>query len=71
MPLKHELPSKVPKNCNQLKMLLKEKSKPSLNEQQKFEILKKAIIEAYIVLPRPHLIICQLEDEFYNLIRVM
>ena len=52
-------------------MLLKEKSKPSLNEQEKFEILKKAIIEAYLVLPRPHLIICQLEDEFYNLIRVM
>ena len=70
-PLKHELPSKIPKNSNQLKMLLKEKSKPSLNEQEKFEILKKAIIEAYLVLPRPHLIICQLEDEFYNLIRVM
>ena len=52
-------------------MLLKEKSKPSLNEQEKFEILKKAITEAYLVLQKPHLIICQLEDEFYNLIRVM
>ena len=70
-PLKPKLPSNLPKKANYLKSLLKSKNSKNLSEQERFQMLKKTISEAYKDLPRPHMIISQLEDEFYNFLRIM
>ena len=50
---------------------MKQKDDKNLSVEEKFEILKEALILAYEVLKPPHLIICNIESEFYNQLRIM
>ncbi len=62
---------KKDKTLSKLKFLLKQKDKDNLKFEDKFQVLKEGIVLAYQVLKQPHLTICTLESEFYNLLRVM
>ena len=74
-PLKNALPNKIPnskdKNVNKLKSLLKQKDNLKLSNSEKLNVLRETLDLAYIVLKRPHLIICNVENEFYNQLRLM
>ena len=76
-PMKNGLPKELPnvgkknKPVTRLKHLMKQKDDKNLAVEEKFEILKEALILAYEVLKPPHLIICNIESEFYNQLRIM
>ena len=76
-PMKNRLPKELPnvgkknKPVTRLKHLMKQKDDKNLAVEEKFEILKEALILAYEVLKPPHLIICNIESEFYNQLRIM
>ena len=59
------------KKVIKLKALLKQKDKKELSKTEKFEVLKETLDLAYSVLKRPHLVICTVENEFYNQLRLM
>ena len=69
-PLKYQLPTAVPKNKEKLKELIKAKNSKELTVPEKTELMKQTLTEAYSILPKPHFVLCQLEDEFYNHLRI-
>ena len=46
------------------------KNNKDLTVPEKTELMKQTLTEAYSILPKPHFILCQLEDEFYNHLRI-
>ena len=76
-PMKNELTKQLPnvgkknKPVTRLKHLMKQKDDKNLTVEGKFEVLKEALILAYEVLKPPHSIICNIESDFYNQLRIM
>ena len=74
-PLKANLLSSLPspkknKESARLKSLIKAKDKPGQSPADKYRLLQDAVTLAHKVLTPPHLVICQLEDDFYNCLRI-
>ena len=59
------------KPLTRLKHLLKQKDNGYLTIKEKFEVLKEALILAYDLLKPPHLIISNVEADFYNQLRII
>ena len=73
-PIRTGLPKQLngkDKKVAKLKFLMKQKDKASLVPDEKFQLLKEAITLAYQCLKRPHLVICNLEADFYNQMRIL
>ena len=78
-PLKNGLPKQLPneskkkqnKPLTRLKQLLKQKDNKDLSVDGKYLILKEALILAYDILKPPHLIISNIENDFYNQLRII
>ena len=76
-PMKNKLGSQLPSNSKKdkklakFKFLLKQKDKKDLKAQEKFDILKEAVSLAYQILKSPHLVICNLENQLYNQLRIL
>jgi hypothetical protein len=69
--LNQRMPNRKDKSLARLKQLMKQKDQTTNTPKEKYEVLLEAVSLAYQILQRPHLVICILEDDLYNQLRII